>query len=860
MRAGINRLLAILLSCAMLLGTLPAFAEEVPTPSKAPAEEAGAETEAPNAPTETEDLPLMQTRETIPFAKALGDGLMMDEADELYNGGNYGWFFPDDGWFFPDDGRDDDVVLCKELFVDKNGDIEMYFYGGKPENYDKEYLNVWFSPYNVSDTRVKWTSSDPSVVRIDTEITNAWSDLASFTAVGIGTATITGSTMDGSGVTVSRTVTVKPRLADEIRLTYDAIDLRYDGTGYLDESTLYCNFTPWKTTDQRLAWTNSNPDVVRMEVEEYVNIYGYKTSRVLVKGLAPGEATITATAMDGSGASDSVKVIVYPKPKIHSISFSKNPVLLGETVTVNVCTSVEGVSKLTYGFYYPEGELDQKYLGETTQKTVRDGKAYWSFQVTPDALRCYVDIKIRFTSPSGWSTYDIYDSAEIMVADKNLKPTGITVYGPDSQGVGALSVGDTFQMPFYLQPSGSYATIKWNSSNTNVAAVDSNGLVTATGEGTATITATTDNNKKANAIVRVVDPYKPTGVKLDKTGTVNLNMGETLTLTPSLSPETAQATYSWKTSSPKIATVADGAVTPVGEGTATITVTATRGSIKKTATVKVKVVDPYKPTAVKLDKTGTVNLNLGETLPLTPSLSPETAQATYSWKTSSTKIATVEGGVVTPVGEGTATITVTATRGKIKKTATVKVKVVDPYKPTSLKLRETGTVWLELGDSTQLTPILGPETAKATYSWKSSSTKIATVDENGVVRPVAKGTATITVTATRGKIKKTASVKVKVVEPYVVDALSFGHVDSPGDLKILVGELSYITVGVKPASASKTANLSFSLSNGNVYLSHKATGEIRVLGVQPGTTTITVKDVNTGVKATMKVVVRNRKA
>ena len=1025
MKAGINRLLAILLSCAMLLGMLPAFAEEVPAPSKAPAEEAGAETEAPNAPTETEDLPLMQTRETIPFAKALGDGLMMDEADELYNGGNY-------GWFFPDDGRDDDVVLCKELFVDKNGDIEMYFYGGKPENYDKEYLNVWFSPYNVSDTRVKWTSSDPSVVRIDTEITNAWSDFASFTAVGIGTATITGSTMDGSGVTVSRTVTVKPRLADEIRLSRDAIDLRYDGTGYLDESTLYCNFTPWKTTDQRLAWTNSNPDVVRMEVEEYVNSYGYKTSRVLVKGLAPGEATITATAMDGSGASDSVKVVVYPEPKIHSISFSKNPVLLGETVTVNVCTSAEGVSKLTYGFYYPEGELDRKYLGETTQKTVRDGKAYWSFQVTPDAMRCYVEIEIRFTSPSGWSTYDIHDSAEIMVADKNLKPTGITVYGPDSQGVGSLSVGDTFQMPFYLQPSGSYATIKWNSSNTNVAAVDSNGLVTATGEGTATITATTDNNKKANAIVRVVDPYKPTAVKLDKTGTVNLNLGETLTLTPSLSPETAQATYSWKTSSTKIATVADGAVTPVGEGTATITVTATRGkikktatvkvkvvdpykptgvkldktgtvslnlgdsltltpsltpetaqatyswktsstkiatvadgvvtpvgegtatitvtatrgnikktatvkvkvvdpykptavkldktgtvnlnlgvtltltpslspetaqatytwktsstkiatvvdgvvapvgegtatitvtatrgNIKKTATVKVKVVDPYKPTAVKLDKTGTVNLNLGETLTLSPSLSPETAQATYSWKTSSTKIATVEGGVVTPVGEGTATITVTATRGKIKKTATVKVKVVDPYKPTSLKLRETGTVWLELGDSTQLTPILGPETAKATYSWKSSSTKIATVDENGVVRPVAKGTATITVTATRGKIKKTASVKVKVVEPYVVDALSFGHVDSPGDLKILVGELSYITVGVKPASASKTANLSFSLSNGNVYLSHKATGEIRVLGVQPGTTTITVKDVNTGVKATMKVVVRNRKA
>ena len=181
--------------------------------------------------------------------------------------------------------------------------------------------------------------------------------------------------------------------------------------------------------------------------------------------------------------------------------------------------------------------------------------------------------------------------------------------------------------------------------------------------------------------------------------------------------------------------------------------------------------------------------------------------------------------------------------------------MVDPYKPTSLKLKETGTVWLELGDSTQLTPILGPETAKATYSWKSSSTKIATVDENGVVRPVAKGTATITVTATRGKIKKTASVKVKVVEPYVVDALVLSHRDAPKDLKVKVGELCDVTVTVKPASAQATANLSFTASNGNVSVTEQASNKFRVTGVKAGTTTITVKDVNTGVKTTMKVVV-----
>ena len=507
-------------------------------------------------------------------------------------------------------------------------------------------------------------------------------------------------------------------------------------------------------------------------------------------------------------------------------------------------------------------------IGETLQLTAEISPAGASTTLTWSSS----DKRIATVDANGLVTPVKEGSVTITVKTANGKSgtTKITVVDPykltgvklDKTGTVNLNLGETLTLNPIPVPETALSTYSWKTSSTKIATV-ADGVVTPVGEGTATITVTAKRGsvtKTATVKVKVVDPYKPTSVKLDKTGMVNLNLGETLTLSPSLSPETAQATYSWKTSSTKIATVVDGMVTPVGEGTATITVTATRGSVKKTATVKVKVVDPYKPTAVKLDKTGTVNLNLGETLTLTPSLSPETAQATYSWKTSSTKIATVADGVVTPVSEGTATITVTATRGKIKKTATVKVKVVDPYKPTSLKLRETGTVWLDLGDSRELTPILTPDTAKATYSWKSSSTKIATVDENGVVRSVSKGTATITVTAKRGNVTKTASVKVKVVEPYVVDALSFGHVDSPGDLKILVGELSYITVGVKPASASKTANLSFSLSNGNVYLSHKATGEIRVLGVQPGTTTITVKDVNTGVKATMKVVVRNRKA
>ena len=463
-------------------------------------------------------------------------------------------------------------------------------------------------------------------------------------------------------------------------------------------------------------------------------------------------------------------------------------------------------------------------------------------------------VRITATTNNGKSA-----SVTVKVVDP-YKPTKVTL---DKTGTVQLNLGETLTLTPSLTPITAQADYTWKTSSAKIATV-SGGAVTPVGEGTATITVTAVRGKvkkTATVKIKVVDPYKPTKVTLDKTGTVQLNLGETLTLTPSLTPATAQADYTWKSSSAKIATVSGGVVTPVGEGTATITVTAVRGKVKKTAKVKVKVVDPYKPTKVTLDRTGTVQLNLGETLKLTPSLTPATAQADYTWKTSSAKIATVSGGVVTPVGEGTATITVTAVRGKVKKTAKVKIKVVDPMKPTRVSLNETGTCWLPLGNMLQLYPQtapvdLNPTKGEVTYSWKSSSTKIATVDQNGVVYPVGKGTATITVTATRGKVKKTASVKVKVVAPDVADTLIFMQNGTAlTSLKLSLGQMAFIGVSVRPYTASNVQISYTSSKPQTASVETSPSGEVVVMGLNPGTTTITATDTISGKKTTLKVTV-----
>ena len=273
---------------------------------------------------------------------------------------------------------------------------------------------------------------------------------------------------------------------------------------------------------------------------------------------------------------------------------------------------------------------------------------------------------------------------------------------------------------------------------------------------------------------------KPTSVKLSASATLKLAIGDTLTLTPTLKPENASTTYSWKTSNRRVATVSGGVVTGKKAGTATITVTTAN---KKKSTVKIKVYDPYLPTSVKLDRTGTVKLPLGETLTLTPTLSPATAQSGFTWKTSSKKIATVSGGVVTGKKVGTATITVVTRNNKKAK---MKVRVYDPYLPASVSLNASGTQSLLVTQVIKLEATLAPETAQSALKWKSSNKKIAYVNAQGEVMGVAPGTATITVTT---RNSKKAKVKIRVTDdgkqpivppagydlPYVIYACKNSH-------------------------------------------------------------------------------------
>lgn len=171
-----------------------------------------------------------------------------------------------------------------------------------------------------------------------------------------------------------------------------------------------------------------------------------------------------------------------------------------------------------------------------------------------------------------------YTYLEILPASQAVIPvTGVTL----SENTLTLTVGGTGTLTATVSPgNATNRAVTWTSSDTAVATV-SNGVVTAVSPGTATITVTTeDGNKTATCAVTVTAATVPvTGVTLNKTST-SLYVGDTETLTPTITPDNAtNKNVTWSSDDTSVATVdASGLVTAVARGTAVITATAADGS------------------------------------------------------------------------------------------------------------------------------------------------------------------------------------------------------------------------------------------------------------------------------------------
>lgn len=299
--------------------------------------------------------------------------------------------------------------------------------------------------------------------------------------------------------------------------------------------------------------------------------------------------------------------------------------------------------------------------------------------------------------------YNIYLSGSLDIPEIPIESVEI------SEKEKLIYKGNTGKLTVRINPSdATNKNVTWTSSNTSVATVDTEGMVTAKSEGTAVITAMAqgDNSKTAICVITVKEQPKeetPNCTEENKnTGTEQNTEHNTeqstqqVTKKPviklnysSLSLQKGKSTKAVKikSSSPSgerisfavsdkknVAAVAvnKGVIKITGKktGTATITVTSTGGA---TAKIKITVKKKVNVKKLKLNKKN-ITLKKGKKFTLTVSKNPVTATNKIKWSSSNKKVATVNSkGVVKAKKKGKATIMVKASNGK-KTTCKITVK------------------------------------------------------------------------------------------------------------------------------------------------------------------------------------------
>ena len=155
---------------------------------------------------------------------------------------------------------------------------------------------------------------------------------------------------------------------------------------------------------------------------------------------------------------------------------------------------------------------------------------------------------------------------------------------------------------------------------------------------------------------------------------LSIKTGEEAKLTATVLPEDAtNTTLVWTSGNPSVASVSEGVVKGLSEGTSTITVSSEDGS--KSASCLVSVSD-YHAESVAIAPSGDQNLKKGESLQLSATVLPDNAvNKNVTWSSSASDVASVDQtGKVTALSGGETTITVSTVDGS--KTASVKVSVI----------------------------------------------------------------------------------------------------------------------------------------------------------------------------------------
>lgn len=548
-----------------------------------------------------------------------------------------------------------------------------------------------------------------------------------------------------------------------------------------------------------------------------------------------------------------------PMPDIENGINNSFTITLDKLYQINkleyVTRSQENGRILGYDLYYSTTED-----GDDFQK-IEGGSGEWANNVnkkiakfTPVSAK---RIQIRATKTAGTPANDFISAAEFYLYETGqtvTDPTAVTGVRLTPNEVTLVEETTATLTAAVIPSNATNKNVTWSSSDEEVATVV-NGVVNALKPGNATITVTTaDGNKTAQCAVTVTEKEViPVSAITVSPKDATVKTGASVTLTGEIQPENASnQNMIWTSDNEGVATVAGGVVTGVAEGTATITVTsAENDTIRDTATITVENGEPeiVEVESVSVEPAA-LSLTEEETRNLAHTITPSNAtNQNVSWSSDNEAVATVsQAGVVTAIKEGTANITVTTESNN--KTATCIVTVTRKGIAVAGVKISSSALELKSGASETLTAAVQPENAtNQNVSWTSNNEAVATVD-GGIVKAVADGKATITVTTEEGGFTATCEVTVKSEPDPEIIKVTGVTLDEQA-INIEVGKTAVIKESVQPENATNK-NVTWDSNNKTVASVDK--GKITALKEGIAEIIVTTADGNKTATCTVNVI------
>ena len=250
-----------------------------------------------------------------------------------------------------------------------------------------------------------------------------------------------------------------------------------------------------------------------------------------------------------------------------------------------------------------------------------------------------------------------------------VRVTSISV----SSAVGSVSVGGTLQMTASVSPSNATGqTVSWSvdPSDTALAAISPNGLLTARAPGTVTVIASANDGSGISGSAQVtVNPLSIQVTSISVTSTSSVSIGGTVQMTATISPSNAtNQTVAWSVDSGGAAFAVvspSGLLTARAPGTVTVRATANDGSgISGSAQVTV---NPSSLQVTGISVSGSGSVSVGSTLQMAATISPSNAtNQTVAWSVGSSDAALAvvsPSGLLTARAPGTVTVIASANDG-----------------------------------------------------------------------------------------------------------------------------------------------------------------------------------------------------